>query len=207
MTARFCLFQEESGHRDCEKMSKCVGAGDSPPCITARRGGCVINKNIAKLPKQTQPGWFSSLFLIGKPPRPRGQRRLRIYFLIARPPLLAVMQGGESASPKHFDIFSQPHGPRLLASSNAQLERTQQPRNGTERCQPLTLLKPFKRGIDKRGESDRRQGREFCQARIKSQCNRCQWGITRDLQGTGYIWSCWKHRFFKSKRRCMVTRT
>ncbi|PYS54211.1 MAG: hypothetical protein DMG13_09075 [Acidobacteria bacterium] len=32
---------------------------------------------------------------IGKPPRPRSQRRLRNNFLIARPPLLAVMQGGE----------------------------------------------------------------------------------------------------------------
>ncbi|PYS54031.1 MAG: hypothetical protein DMG13_10030 [Acidobacteria bacterium] len=32
---------------------------------------------------------------MGKPPRPRDQRRLRNHFLIARPPLLAVMQGGE----------------------------------------------------------------------------------------------------------------
>ena len=31
----------------------------------------------------------------GKPPRPRFQRRLRGILLIARPPLLAVMQGGE----------------------------------------------------------------------------------------------------------------
>src|ERR1051326_1823859 len=30
--------------RSCEKMPKCVGAADFPPCITARRGGCVINK-------------------------------------------------------------------------------------------------------------------------------------------------------------------
>ena len=36
-------------------------------------------------------------FSIGKPPRPRDQRRLRDIFLIARPPLLAVMQGGECA--------------------------------------------------------------------------------------------------------------
>src|SRR5947199_8855956 len=35
----------------------------------------------------------------GKPPRPRDQRRLRNNFLIARPPLLAVMQGGESPIP------------------------------------------------------------------------------------------------------------
>src|SRR2546422_7953672 len=32
-------------------------------------------------------------FSIGKPPRPRDQRMLREIFLIARPPLLAVMQG------------------------------------------------------------------------------------------------------------------
>src|SRR5207249_10040363 len=33
----------------------------SPPCTTARRGGCVIKENLAKPPKQTQPGWFSFL--------------------------------------------------------------------------------------------------------------------------------------------------
>src|SRR6184192_201841 len=38
---------------------------------------------------------FSS---IGKPPRLRDDRTLREIFLIARPPLLAVMQGGEYAS-------------------------------------------------------------------------------------------------------------
>src|SRR5437660_9014958 len=31
----------------------------SPPCITARRGGCVIKKNVAKPPKPTQPRRFS----------------------------------------------------------------------------------------------------------------------------------------------------
>jgi len=31
----------------------------SPPCINARRGGCVIKKNFAKPPNPTQPGWFS----------------------------------------------------------------------------------------------------------------------------------------------------
>ena len=40
---------------------------------------------------------------IGKPPRPRAQRMLRDIFLIARPPLLAVMQGGDYAS---FPIYS-----------------------------------------------------------------------------------------------------
>jgi len=35
------------------------------------------------------------LFSIGKPPRLRDQWMLRDIFLLARPPLLAVMQGGE----------------------------------------------------------------------------------------------------------------
>src|SRR3989442_15104451 len=38
--------------------------------------------------------------LIGKPPRPRYKWRLRDIPLIARPPLLAVMQGGECACSK-----------------------------------------------------------------------------------------------------------
>jgi hypothetical protein len=41
---------------------------------------------------------------IGKPPRPRDQRMLRDIFLVARPPLLAVMQGGEL---RLIPIFSQ----------------------------------------------------------------------------------------------------
>ena len=35
------------------------------------------------------------IVLIGKPPRPRDMRMLRAVFLMARPPLLAVMQGGD----------------------------------------------------------------------------------------------------------------
>src|SRR6184192_3185428 len=73
------------------------GGAYSPPCITARRGGCAVNKEVAKLPCSAQTGWFSFLFSIGKPPRPRDQRTLREIFLVARPPLLAVMQGGEYA--------------------------------------------------------------------------------------------------------------
>jgi hypothetical protein len=42
-------------------------------------------------------------FSIGKPPRPRDQRWLRGILLIARPPLLVVMQGGEYARfQRHF---------------------------------------------------------------------------------------------------------
>src|SRR5437870_10999850 len=77
------------------------GRAYSPPCITARRGGCAVNKEVAKLPCSAQTGWFSFLFSIGKPPRPRDQRRLREIFLVARPPLLAAMQGGERRSIQH----------------------------------------------------------------------------------------------------------
>src|SRR5204862_7022969 len=38
-------------------------------------------ENVAKPPKLTQPGWFFFLFSIGKPPRPRDQRRLRGIFV------------------------------------------------------------------------------------------------------------------------------
>ena len=43
---------------------------------------------------------------IGKPPRPRDQRMLRDIFLIARPSLLAVMQGGDF--PLDAKIFTAP---------------------------------------------------------------------------------------------------
>src|SRR5438094_10591754 len=65
------------------------------PSLHHRKEGWLRNqRNIAKPPKLTQPGWFP-LDSFGKPPWPRDQRTLRNIFLIARPPLLAVMQGGE----------------------------------------------------------------------------------------------------------------
>ena len=48
---------------------------------------------------------------IGKPPRPRDQRMLRDIFLIARPPLLAVMQGGDF--PLDSKIFTAPVTARI----------------------------------------------------------------------------------------------
>src|SRR5213594_4016083 len=72
------------------------GAAYSPPCITARRGGCVIKK-ISRSTEADAAGVVFHLFSFGKPPRPRYQRMLRGILLIARPPLLAVMQGGECA--------------------------------------------------------------------------------------------------------------
>src|SRR6266566_9074542 len=61
----------------------------SPPCGDARRGGCVINKML-RSHRSDAAGVGFLLFSIGKPPRPRDQRRLRDIFLIARPPLLLL---------------------------------------------------------------------------------------------------------------------
>src|SRR5213594_2214298 len=72
------------------------------PLLASQQGGWLRHqKNVAKPPK-TQPGWFSFVFSIGKPPRPRYQQMLRGILLIAQPPLLAVMQGGECA---RFPLF------------------------------------------------------------------------------------------------------
>ena len=54
-------------------------------------------ENSAQHPYLTQPGWCSLWSAIGTPPRPREERMLRDILLIARPPLLAVMRGGEFA--------------------------------------------------------------------------------------------------------------
>src|SRR5437867_6908094 len=68
------------------------------PLLASLQGGeAASSTKCAKPPKLTQPGWFSFWFSIGKPPRPRDQRKLRDILLLARPPLLAVMQGGEYA--------------------------------------------------------------------------------------------------------------
>ena len=50
---------------------------------------------------------------VGKPPRPRCQGRLRDILLIARPPLLAVMQGGEFRFIQFIHTFRYP---RLYSS-------------------------------------------------------------------------------------------
>jgi hypothetical protein len=44
---------------------------------------------------------------IREPPRPRAQWMLRDIFLVARPPLLAVMQGGEFAHSNPFTLVGQ----------------------------------------------------------------------------------------------------
>jgi hypothetical protein len=51
----------------------------------------------------------------GKPPRLRLIQWLHDIFLMTQPPLLAVMQGGES---RLIAIYSQPHRPRLQLPIN-----------------------------------------------------------------------------------------
>src|SRR5262245_39395731 len=66
-----------------------------PSLHHCKEGGCVIKKISGSNQSVRSRGGFP-LVSIGKPPRLRDQRRLRDICLIARPPLLAVMQGGES---------------------------------------------------------------------------------------------------------------
>ena len=83
------------------------------PSLHHRKEGWLRHQeNIAKPPKRRRRGGFP-LRPIGKPPRPRYQRMLRDIFLIARPPLLAVMQGGDSRFPTRFhsmQTFCRPSG-------------------------------------------------------------------------------------------------
>src|SRR5215475_3229948 len=69
---------------------------NSPPRITARRGGGVTKK-MARSLLMDAAGVVFLVPSIGTPPRPREKRMLRDIFLIARPPLLVVMRGGEFA--------------------------------------------------------------------------------------------------------------
>src|SRR5262245_57510598 len=77
-----------------------------PSLHRSKEGWLRHKSNVAKPPLLAQTGWFPLRVSIGKPPRPRGERTLRDIFLIARPPLLAVMQGGDSCTTA---IHSQVH--------------------------------------------------------------------------------------------------
>src|SRR5213594_1009699 len=93
------------GHRSCEQ----IGIRALFPSLHHRKEGWLRHQeNAAKPPKLTQPGWFSYVFSIGKPPRPRDQQMLRGILLIARPPLLAVMQGEEYARFHFVHTFAGP---------------------------------------------------------------------------------------------------
>src|SRR5438105_4061239 len=66
------------------------------PLLASPQGGVAASsKKISRSHRSRRSrGGFPSVS-IGKPPRPRDQRMLRDILLIARPPLLAVKQGGE----------------------------------------------------------------------------------------------------------------
>src|SRR5438552_5078532 len=76
----------------------------SPPCITASRGGCIFNKMSRSHRSKRSRGGFP--FVLNRKTTPASRsRRLRDILLIARPPLLAVMQEGEYACSKHWGHF------------------------------------------------------------------------------------------------------
>jgi len=67
-------------------MKTCTNyAGALFPSLHHRKEWLRHQENVAKPPKPTQPGWFSFVFSIGEPPRPRDQQMLRGILLIARP--------------------------------------------------------------------------------------------------------------------------
>jgi hypothetical protein len=92
LAAVWCQSTVGAVYRGCEE----IGIRRySPPCITARRGGCVIKEILRSHRSRRSRGGFPFV----------PKRRLRDILLIARPPLLAVMQGGDCATPKHLHIF------------------------------------------------------------------------------------------------------
>jgi hypothetical protein len=95
----------------------------SPPCITARRGGCVIKKISRSHRSGRRRGGFPFV-LIGKPPRPRDKRMLRDVFLdrSATPPCDDARRGilldSNSFTPSMtaHDVKSRDRG-RFIAAS------------------------------------------------------------------------------------------
>src|SRR5438874_13490024 len=64
------------------------------PLLASPQGVAASPKNLAQRPKQTQPGWFSFCAHRKTTPAARSADASR-HLLIAQPPLLAVMQGGD----------------------------------------------------------------------------------------------------------------
>src|SRR5262245_42823344 len=79
------------------------------PLLALQQGGVAAPSNKTQRSNLSweQTGWFTFGFL-GKPPRPSGQWRLRKIFLNARPPLLAVMQGGDYGPFQTLQLLSLP---------------------------------------------------------------------------------------------------
>src|SRR5689334_22591736 len=93
------------------------GRSAIPPLAQPQGGeGCVINR-FREATESDAAGVVFLSFSIGKPPRPRSQRRLRSIFLIVRPPLLAVVQGGEWHSPAVL-AHLQSETPHFFPASN-----------------------------------------------------------------------------------------
>ena len=100
------------GHRRCESI---VMRCHSPPCITARRGGCVIKKISRSHRSRRSRGGF--LFIHRKTtPASRSEDAARHFIdRSAIPPCGDARRG--MAAPKHPDIFHQfelDHYPRLV---------------------------------------------------------------------------------------------
>src|SRR5438128_1350615 len=73
------------------------------PLLASPQGGVAASSKRCRAATEADAaGVVFLLCSFGKPPRPRDQRRLRDNFLTVRPPLLAVMQGGEYCLISHF---------------------------------------------------------------------------------------------------------
>ena len=105
-----------SDHPEAVKKMR-SGLRSATPLLASPQGGVAASSR--KMSRSHRSGRSRGGFpfaSIGKPPRPRDQRRLRDIFLIARPPLLAVMQGGEWPARNMVAIF-------FTASPSAPLRR------------------------------------------------------------------------------------
>src|SRR5438477_11400067 len=68
--------------------------GEIVPFLHHRKEGRLRHQKISPSNRDGRSRGGFRLVFIGEPPRLRNQRMLRNFFLIAQPPLLAVMQGG-----------------------------------------------------------------------------------------------------------------
>src|ERR1051326_3327524 len=76
------------------------------PLLASLQGGVAAALIKWREATETDVAGVVFLFVLNRKTTPASRRRrLRNIFLIARPPLLAVMQGGECTSPKLLDIF------------------------------------------------------------------------------------------------------